>query len=68
VGPDAATQLGRQEIHAEVLDSEEGGIVSRSWWQLWQHNLPLPPLETVIMSLDTAFTEDSRMKVDTRDG
>ena len=29
------TQLGRQEIHAEVIDPEETGIIKRSWFKLW---------------------------------
>jgi phage terminase large subunit-like protein len=51
------TQLGRQEIHAEVIDPEEAGIIKRSWLQLWPNSKPLPPLEYIVMSLDTAFSE-----------
>ena len=53
------TQLGRQEIHAEVIDPEETGIIKRSWFKLWPADKPLPPLEYIVMSLDTAFTEKS---------
>jgi predicted phage terminase large subunit-like protein len=53
------TQLGRQEIHAEVIDPEETGIIKRSWFKLWPADKPLPALEYIVMSLDTAFTEKS---------
>lgn len=56
------TQLGRQEIHAEVLDPEEQGIIRRSWFQLWPSDKPLPQFRFVIVSLDTAFTEATRDK------
>ena len=29
------TNLGRQEIYAEIIDPEESGIVKREWFQLW---------------------------------
>jgi phage terminase large subunit-like protein len=51
------TKLGRQEIHGELIDIEEMGIVKRSDWQLWPYNKPLPSFSFVLMSLDTAMTE-----------
>ena len=51
------TKLGRQELHGELIDPEEAGIVRRSWLNLWPANKPLPKLDFIIMSLDTAFTE-----------
>ncbi len=54
------TELGRQEIHAEILDPEESGIVKRSWLQMWPAKKELPDLSYIILSLDTAFTEASR--------
>ena len=51
------TQLGRQELLAEIIDAEEGGIIQRSWFRMWPHDKPLPKFEYVAMSLDTAFTE-----------
>lgn len=56
------TTLGRQEIHAEVLNPEEQGIIKRNWIQLWPAKKPLPALEHIVMSLDTAFTEQTRDK------
>jgi predicted phage terminase large subunit-like protein len=54
------TKLGRQEIHGEVLDALDDGIISRSWLGLWDQRLALPNFEHIVMSLDTAFTEDTR--------
>lgn len=51
------TKLGRQEIHGELLDPEESGIVKRSQFKLWPATKPLPSLDFVVKSLDTAFTE-----------
>lgn len=51
------TKIGRQELEGELLDPEEAGIIKRSWFRLWAHDKPLPELEWIIMSLDTAFTE-----------
>lgn len=51
------TRIGRQEIYGELIDPEESGIIKRSWLRLWPHDKPLPRLQMIIMSLDTAFTE-----------
>ena len=51
------TKLGRQEIHAEVIDIEEGGIVKRDWFRLWPDGKPIPQLEYVIQSYDCANTD-----------
>lgn len=51
------TNLGRQEIHAELIDIEESGILKRSWFKKWSANKEMPFFEFVIQSYDTAFTE-----------
>ena len=51
------TTIGRQEIHAEVINPEEMGIIRRSWIKQWKGELP--ELEFVVLSLDTAFTEET---------
>lgn len=56
------TKIGRQELYGEMIDPEEAGIVRRSWINLWPAKKPLPKLEFVLMSLDTAFTEETRDK------
>jgi predicted phage terminase large subunit-like protein len=33
-----------------------GGIIKRDWWQLWEHDV-FPPMDYIIASLDTAYTE-----------
>lgn len=56
------TTLGRQELHAELIDPEESGIIKRSWIKLWPHDRRLPRFEFIVVSLDTAFTEAARDK------
>lgn len=51
------TNLGRQEIHAEIIDPEEGGIVKRDWFRLWPNNKPFPKLEYIIQSYDCATSD-----------
>ena len=51
------TTLGRQELHGELIDPEESGIIRRSWMRLWPAKKPLPALDYIVLSLDTAFTE-----------
>jgi predicted phage terminase large subunit-like protein len=51
------TTLGRQELYGELIDPEESGIIKRSDFRLWPAKKPLPALDYIIMSLDTAFTE-----------
>ena len=53
------TTLGRQELYGELIDPEESGIIQRSWLNLWPAAKPLPKLDYIIMSLDTAYTEKS---------
>lgn len=51
------TKLGRQEIYAEIMDAEEGGIVKREWFNLWPSEKPLPKFEYILQSYDCAYTE-----------
>ena len=53
------TKIGRQEIYAELIDAEEGGIISRSWLRLWPHDKPLPLFHYIVASIDPAFSEES---------
>lgn len=39
--------------------SEEGALVKREWWQVWEEDRP-PPCEFIIQSWDTAFTKNER--------
>ena len=54
------TKLGRQEIHAEILDPEEAGIVKRDWFKLWPHEKPLPRFEYVVQSYDCATSDKTK--------
>ena len=38
---------------------EEGAIVKREWWKIWEKEDP-PPCEYIIQSWDTAFTKNER--------
>jgi phage terminase large subunit-like protein len=51
------TKLGRQEIHAEIIDPEEGGIVKREWFKLWPSHKPFPKFEYIIQSYDCATSD-----------
>lgn len=51
------TQIYRQEVLGELLDPAEAGVIKRSWMRLWPASKPLPRLDYIVMSLDTAFTE-----------
>jgi predicted phage terminase large subunit-like protein len=53
------TKIGRQEIYAQLIDAEEGGIISREWLRKWPCDRPFPTFEYIIASLDTAFSEES---------
>jgi predicted phage terminase large subunit-like protein len=39
--------------------SEEGAIVKREWWKIWEEKNP-PPCRFIIQSWDTAFTKNER--------
>lgn len=51
------TKLGRQEIYAEIIDPEEGGIVKRDWFRLWPAHKPFPKFEYIIQSYDCATSD-----------
>ena len=51
------TNLGRQEIHAEIIDPEEGGIVKRDWFRMWPAHKPFPKFEYIIQSYDCATSD-----------
>ena len=51
------TTLGRQEIYAEIIDPEEGGIVKRDMFKLWPAGRAFPRFEYIIQSYDVATSE-----------
>lgn len=54
------TTLGRQEIHAELIDMAESGIIKKSWFRWWAADLALPNFDYIIQSYDTAFTDKTQ--------
>ena len=54
------TKLGRQEIHAEIIDPEEGGIVKRDWFRLWPARKAFPKLEFILQSYDCATSDNTQ--------
>jgi predicted phage terminase large subunit-like protein len=34
-----------------------GGIIKSHWWRIWPDDMPLPPMEHIFLSYDTAFSE-----------
>lgn len=53
------TKLGDQEIYAQILNLEEGGIYQREDFLPWPAGTPLPHFEYIVQSYDTAFTENT---------
>jgi predicted phage terminase large subunit-like protein len=54
------TKLGRQEIYAEIIDPEEGGIVKRDMFKLWPAEREFPKFEYIIQSYDCATSEKAQ--------
>jgi len=54
------TKLGRQEIYAEIIDPEEGGIVKRDMFKLWPAGREFPKFEYILQSYDCANTEKTQ--------
>lgn len=54
------TNLGRQEIYAEIIDPEESGVVKRDWFQLWPRDRKLPKFEYVVQSYDCATSDKTK--------
>jgi predicted phage terminase large subunit-like protein len=51
------TTLGRQELHAELIDPEESGIIKRGWFKLWPAGRALPQFTYVVQSYDCATSD-----------
>ncbi len=54
------TKLGRQEIYAEIIDPEEGGIVKRDMFKLWPAGKEFPKFEFILQSYDCANTDKTQ--------
>jgi len=56
------TELPVSKWNAQYMQtptSEEGAMVKRDWWQIWEKDDP-PRCEFIIQSWDTAFTKNER--------
>ena len=51
------TSIGRQELYAEIIDPEEGGIIKRDMFRLWKADKPLPQFQFVLQSYDCATSD-----------
>jgi predicted phage terminase large subunit-like protein len=45
--------------YMQTPTSEEGAMVKREWWKIWEKEDP-PPCDFIIQSWDTAFTKNER--------
>jgi predicted phage terminase large subunit-like protein len=60
------TELGRQELHAELVDLDSRAILKKGWWRPWDQHTPdgtgsypgRPAL--AFASIDGAYTEDEQ--------
>jgi predicted phage terminase large subunit-like protein len=51
------TKLYQQEVLGELVDLEDGKVVSRSMFKMWSQGKPFPKFEYIIQSYDCAFSE-----------
>lgn len=51
------SKLYQQEVLGEIVDLEDGKVVSRDMFRLWPANKAFPKFEYIIQSYDCAFTD-----------
>ncbi len=51
------SKLYQQEVLGEIVDLEDGKVVSRDMFKLWPSNKAFPKFEFIIQSYDCAFSE-----------
>jgi len=51
------SKLFRQEVLGEIVDLEEGKVVSRDMFKLWPASKAFPKFEYIVQSYDCAFSE-----------
>ena len=51
------TKLYQQEVLGELVDLEDGKVVSRSMFKMWPQGKAFPKFEYIIQSYDCAFSE-----------
>ena len=53
------TKLYQQEVLGEIVDLEDGKVVSRDMFKMWPAGQPFPKFEYIIQSYDCAYTDKS---------
>jgi predicted phage terminase large subunit-like protein len=51
------SKLYEQEVMGQLVDLEDGKVVSRSMFKMYPADKPLPKFEYIVMSLDCAYTD-----------
>jgi predicted phage terminase large subunit-like protein len=51
------SKLYQQEVLGEIVDLEDGKVVSRDMFKLWPAGKPFPKFEYIVQSYDCAFTD-----------
>ena len=51
------TKLWEQEVLGQLVDLEDGKVVSRSMFKMWPQGTPFPRFEYIVQSYDCAFSE-----------
>ena len=51
------SKLYDQEVLGQIVDLEDGKVVSRSMFKMYPADRPLPKFEYIVMSLDCAYTD-----------
>lgn len=51
------SKLYQQEVLGEIVDLEDGKVVSRDMFKLWPANKAFPKFEFIVQSYDCAFTD-----------
>lgn len=49
-----------QAQYQQSPTSEEGAIIKREWWQIWEKEAPPKNIEYILMSWDTAFEKHNK--------
>ena len=51
------SKLYQQEVLGEIVDLEDGKVVSRDMFKMWPADRPFPKFEYIVQSYDCAFTD-----------
>jgi len=51
------SKLYEQEVMGQIVDLEDGKVVSRDMFQMYPHDRPFPKFEYIVQSYDSAYTD-----------